>query len=86
MGLIKLTQEGINGLKAVFQKAKDTGDLLGKPVENANMTDLLQTIINEKYIVQSVPIRVGWVEVDTGSDLKSRTTKERLLKIDQSIV
>lgn len=86
MGLIKLTQEGVNGLKAVFQKAKDSGGLLGKPVENAYMTDLLQAMINANYSVQSVPVRAGWVEVDTVSDLHSQTTTERLLKIEESIV
>lgn len=86
MGLIKLTQAGVNELKTVFQSAKDIGSLLGKSVENAYMTDLLQAMINSNYKVQSVPVKAGWVEVDTVSDLNSETTKERLSKIDQSIV
>lgn len=86
MGLIKLTPKGINELKSVFKKAKNRGDLLGKAVENAYMTDLLQAIINANYSIQSVPVRAGWIEVDTVSDLHSQTTKERLLKIKQSIV
>lgn len=86
MGLIKLTQKGINELKDVFQKARDSGNLLGKPVENAYMTDLLQALINENYQVQSVPVKAGWVEVDTVSDLHSKTTKNRLIKIEESIV
>jgi choline kinase len=86
MGLIKVTQEGVNGLKSVFQKAHDAEGLLGKPVENAYMTDLLQAMINANYSVQSVPVKAGWVEVDTVSDLHSTTTKNRLLKIEEAIV
>lgn len=86
MGLIKLTQKGVNGLKNVFQRAKDSGSLLGKPVENAYMTDLLQALINANYPVQSVPVKAGWVEVDTVSDLHSKTTKNRLIKIEEAIV
>ena len=85
MGLIKLSKRGVSILKNVFQKAKDGGDLLGKQPKSAFMTDLLQAIINENYSLQSVPVRAGWVEVDTVSDLHSETTKKRLIKIEESI-
>lgn len=84
MGLIKLSQDGVNALKEVFYTAQTEG-LLGKPIENAYMTDLLQVVINSGYTVQSVPIKGGWVEVDTVSDLLSDTTKQRLLTIEESL-
>lgn len=79
MGLIKLTANGVNQLKDIFQKAVDNdGTLLGKPVENAYMTDLLQEVINDDIPVQSVPVFSGWVEVDTVDDLNSIVTRDRL--------
>lgn len=86
MGLIKLSGKGVNAFKHIFHDAINAGNLLGKPVEKAYMTDLLQAIINYGYQVYSVPVRGGWVEVDTVSDLLSAATKDRLSQIESSIL
>lgn len=78
MGLIKLSQKGIEILKQVFHQAKATGQLGGKPVEKAYMTDLLQAVIDAGTPLQSVPVYGGWIEVDTVGDLLSDVTRSRL--------
>jgi L-glutamine-phosphate cytidylyltransferase len=78
MGLIKLSANGVKALKRVFYDARTVGNLLGKPVEKAYMTDLLQVIINSGFPVHSVPVHGGLVEVDTVSDLESEITRQRL--------
>ena len=85
MGLIKLSSDGIKILKEVFHDADKNGSLLGKSVQNAYMTDLLQAIINSGFPVHAVPVEGGWVEVDTVSDLLSSVTKNRLCQIELSI-
>lgn len=82
MGLIKLTSHGCEVFKRVFHEAKNGNGLMGKPVETAYMTDLLQAVIDDGYAVHSVPISGQWVEVDTVSDLQSETTKSRLADIE----
>ena len=49
------------------------------------MTDLLQGVINSNYLVTSVPVHGGWVEVDTVDDLKSPTKKKRLKFIENNL-
>lgn len=85
MGLIKLSPNGVDVLKKVFHYAESGEGLLGKPVERAYMTDLLQAVINSGFPVQSVPVKSAWVEVDTVSDLNSETTKSRLELIESFI-
>ena len=69
MGLMKFSAEGVKQMKQIFHAAVETGELLGKPIENSYMTDLLQAIINEGNPVTAVPVYGGWVEIDTVSDL-----------------
>ena len=85
IGLMKFSAQGIQILKKVFHDAIVRGSILGKSVEKAYMTDLLQQVINSDYPVHSVPVQGGWVEVDTVSDLLSTVTKNRLRKIEQSV-
>lgn len=84
MGLIKLSPEGVKIFKEAFDHGKTNG-LVGKNVENAYMTDLLMSIIDAGYRVQSIPIQSPWVEVDTVSDLTSNITRERLIKIEADL-
>jgi L-glutamine-phosphate cytidylyltransferase len=81
MGLMKFSSAGIETLKSVFYEARRTGSLRGKLPEKAYMTDLLQAIIDAGHRLQSVPVRGGWVEIDTVSDLESETTRSRLAAI-----
>lgn len=86
MGLMKFSAVGVAILKKAFHDAKTTGNLRGKPVEKAYMTDLLQAMIDAGCKIDSVPVRGGWVEVDTAEDLTSETTKLRLLKIKMGLL
>lgn len=85
MGLIKLSSNGVKTVKEVFHDAFQAGNLLGKSLENAYMTDLLQAVINSGAPVHAVPVKGGWVEVDTVSDLLSPVTQDRLRQIELSI-
>lgn len=81
MGLMKFSPTGVAALKKVFQEAKRTGFLAGRPVENAYMTDLLQAMIHEGYRVTPVFVHNGWVEIDTVEDLNSEVTLKRVSKL-----
>lgn len=85
MGLIKCSAKGIKQIIEVFHKTVDDPQILGKTVENAYMTDLLQAVINSNYLVTAVPVSDSWVEVDTVSDLESNVTLHRLHEIDMSL-
>lgn len=81
MGLTKFSPRGIDILKQVFYGARRSGNLCGKSVDKAYMTDMLQAIINSGSAIQAVPVSGGWVEVDTVHDLKSESTARRLRAI-----
>jgi choline kinase len=81
MGLMKFSAAGVEALRAEFHAARQGAGLRGKPVEKAYMTDLLQASIDHGARLQAVPVRGGWVEVDTVSDLESETTRSRLAAI-----
>ena len=85
MGLIKLSAKGVLQIKEIYKNAVEDSTLLGKPIDNAYMTDLLQAVINAGYPVHSVPVFAGWVEVDTVDDLKSDTTLSQINSIDASV-
>lgn len=81
MGLMKFSKSGIESLKKVFHEAKEFGKIGDKPVESAYMTDLLQLMIQKNYKIEAVPVRGGWVEIDTVDDLYNEITKTRIMKI-----
>lgn len=83
IGLMKFSSKGLSYIKKVFNNSISNGKLLDKPIEVAYMTDLLQACINEDFPVSSVEINGGWVEIDTVSDLHSKTTKERIEILDK---
>ncbi len=78
MGLMKFTNNGLKQLKAVYNDALILGTLLGRNVEEAYMTDLLQAVINTGQKVMSIPINEKWIEIDTVEDLQSSVTLSRL--------
>jgi len=85
MGLMKFSADGIKQIKEIFHTVLNRGELLGKPIENAYMTDLLQSVINLNYPVMSVAVDGGWVEVDEVSDLNLELTNKRLMMIQRSL-
>jgi L-glutamine-phosphate cytidylyltransferase len=78
MGLMKFSAKGVKHIKDIFHIAVERNELLGKGVENAYMTDLLQAVINSGKSITAVPVHGGWIEVDTVDDLKSAVTNSRL--------
>ena len=85
MGLMKFSAAGIRQIKSVYHAAIKSGKLLGKPTENAYMTDLLQAIIHSGQSISSVPIKGDWIEVDTVDDLQSDVTLSRLNVITKNL-
>jgi choline kinase len=78
MGLMKFSPAGVGLLRKTFHDARHAGQLGGKPVEKAYMTDLLRAMIEAGHRIDAVPVRGGWVEVDTVGDLESPVTRRRL--------
>ena len=85
IGLMKFSSHGLKQIKNIFHNAVSNKNLLGKPVEDAYMTDLLQAVINSNFPVSEVPIRSGWVEVDTVEDLHGAFTAKRLREINDDL-
>jgi choline kinase len=86
MGLMKFSAKGVTMLSKVYHNAKKGGNLCGKPVKKAYLTDLLQAMIDSGYRVSAVPVHSGWVEVDTSKDLYSKETKTRLHFIQNNLI
>ncbi len=85
MGLMKFSPEGIQLLRKIFHEGKAKESIRGKPPEKAYMTDLLQTMIDLGHRLDAVPVQGAWVEVDTVSDMLSKTTSARLKQISLSL-
>jgi L-glutamine-phosphate cytidylyltransferase len=82
MGLMRFSAKGIKQIKDIFHAAVANGELLGKNVENAYMTDLLQTVIISGQRITAVPVYGGWIEVDTVDDLKIASTRSCIVDIN----
>jgi L-glutamine-phosphate cytidylyltransferase len=85
IGLMKFSAAGVARIRETFDRACERGDLGGKPPENAYMTDLLQTLIDEGESLHPVFIDGEWVEVDTASDLELPVTHRRLEQIEMTL-
>ena len=85
MGLMKFSVRGIKHIKEIFHNALDSGELLGKSVKNAYMTDLLQAVINSGKMVKAVPVYGDWIEVDTVDDLELSISLERVRHINYNL-
>jgi len=85
MGLMKFSGKGLEQLKLTYHKAVQGGMLGPRKVDNAYMTDLLQTLIDDGNRVKSVPVSSSWVEVDTVEDLLLETTLERVHSIETQL-
>ena len=81
MGVMKFSAKGVALMSKVYHDANKTGDLCGKPVKKAYMTDLLQAMIDLGYRVDAVPVHGGWIEVDTVQDLIKEYNILRIKKI-----
>ena len=81
IGLIKLSSKGVENIKKTYQWLCGRGEYRGRAVQALYITDLLQAAIDLGFIVQSVPIRCDWIEVDSVSDLNLEVTHTRLRSI-----
>ena len=81
IGLMKFTSKGISQIKSTFYSIKENESLFNKSLDEAYMTDLLQTAIDLGNPVTPVFINGDWVEVDTVKDMTSDVTLNRLNSI-----
>jgi choline kinase len=75
IGLAAFRGEGVEALREAYRQAA-TDDAAGRPpfgglrsLDRLYMTDLLQGMIDMGFPVAAVPIRGGWVEIDSRRDL-----------------
>ena len=73
IGLMKFQNDGLEFLKTFYQTAKNEsfmGNMLNPnlPFEKSYMTDLLQGLIDSGCNLKAIPIKNGWLELDSFSD------------------
>ena len=91
IGLMKFQNSGIEFLKDFYKKAKAKSkkgvNLLNPsiPFEQSYMTDLLQALIKEGCKIKAVPIKNGWLELDSFNDYQLYQDKYNTNTISQFI-
>lgn len=76
IGLMSFKGDGVEIWRSVYAQAKHEADQgrnplrCQRPFNKLYMTDMLQGIIDSGFPVHPVPIRRGWVEVDSLKDLE----------------
>jgi len=73
VGLLKFSQSALSEIVNIYERDKNLFRNLpwgksGKNIQNAYMTDLLQVLINEGFIVNAQRHHGGWIEFDTNED------------------
>jgi choline kinase len=75
IGLVAFRESGVAALRQTYATAQADDDSErfpfngGRPLANLFMTDLLQGMIDLGHPVSAVPVRRGWVEIDSLHDL-----------------
>ena len=73
IGLAKFTKSGAERVKAAYHKVADEHPTApfqhAASLEKAYMTDMIQELVDNGSLVQSVDIEGGWMEIDTPQDL-----------------
>ena len=76
IGLMKFQNEGLEFMKKYYMKVKKQSEYESNPLNNSlnfeksYMTDLISGLIREGCKIKSIPIRNGWLELDTIQDYK----------------
>ena len=74
IGLAKFTRSGAEVMKATYHRVAKEGPSApfqcAASLEKAYMTDLIQELVDNGSLVQSVDIEGGWMEIDTPQDLE----------------
>lgn len=92
IGLMKFQHIGIKFLKDFYEKtkkqaSKGTNPLNQKlPFEKSYLTDLLHALILNGYKIKSVPIKNGWLEIDTKHDYEIYNRLHRENKLHEFIL
>jgi choline kinase len=69
MGLILMRAAAAPEVAAVHRGLDPAGPYDGRDLDNMFMTSFLQHLIDTDHPIRAVPVRGGWVEVDTVEDL-----------------
>ena len=69
LGLIKVRADHVEAFRAAYHSMDSDGEFDGKDYNNMYMTSFIQHLIDTNWDVQTVPIRGGWLEIDTLDDL-----------------
>jgi choline kinase len=80
MGLTKARAGLAPRLVSCYQRLEEEAGVVAEDPSTMFMTDFLQRLIDDGLPVRAVPVRGGWLEVDTAADLE---TYERLLAEDR---
>lgn len=70
IGLIKFSGASLAGLLEAYDRMNRAASYDGKSFDQMYMTSFLQHLIDSSWQVQSVPVKNGWLEVDTLADLE----------------
>jgi len=79
IGLMKFQNEGLQYLKKFYEQSKLSSKNGPNPLnpnldfEMSFMTDLLRGLINSEYKMMSVPVKNGWLELDSFHDYEVYT-------------
>ena len=70
MGLTKIKKDFCSTVLSIYDSLDSAAKYDGHDFPNMYMTSLLQEIIDAGYSLKAVPVRGGWIEVDTSEDLE----------------
>jgi len=74
IGLAKFTKTGAEAMKAAYHRVAKEGPTApfqcAASLEKAYMTDMIQELVDNGSLVQSIDIEGGWMEIDTPQDLE----------------
>jgi len=70
MGLFKVRADHVAAMNAVYAGLDPDGSYDGQTRDCMYMTTFLQLLIDAGWRLEAVPVRHGWLEVDTVSDLR----------------
>jgi len=74
IGLAKFTKSGADVMRAAYHRVveqrPDAPFQCAVSLEKAYLTDMLQELVDNGSLVQSVDIAGGWMEIDTEQDLE----------------
>lgn len=82
IGLMKFQNGGIKNLMDFYDKSKNNSSKVNPlnpdvPFEKSFMTDLLQGLIKSGYKIKAIPIKNGWLELDSVKDYEIYEEKFR---------